>query len=72
MGDCPCEADCAIFGMLAQIYWHMPDSQHHSLIKGEQHQAVFIYRCIYVCIYVCMHFLFKWHFISQKKNDPQA
>ena len=26
MGDEPCEEDCAIFGMLAQLKWQSPES----------------------------------------------
>ncbi|XP_023931415.1 failed axon connections homolog [Lingula anatina] len=35
MGDEPCETDCAIFGMLAQVVWHMPNSPHEKWIKEE-------------------------------------
>lgn len=34
MGDEPCEVDCAIFGMLAQILWSMPGSPHNVLMHG--------------------------------------
>ncbi|XP_013418980.1 failed axon connections homolog isoform X3 [Lingula anatina] len=35
MGDEPCEADCAVFGMLAQVVWQMPNSPHEIWIKKE-------------------------------------
>ncbi|XP_069140234.1 failed axon connections homolog [Argopecten irradians] len=35
LGDEPCEADCAIFGMLVMMIEHMPTSRHERLIKGE-------------------------------------
>ncbi len=34
MGAEPCETDCAIFGMLSQIKWHMPGSPHETIMKG--------------------------------------
>ena len=34
MGDKPTEVDCAIFGMLAQIYWLIPHSPLEKYIKG--------------------------------------
>ncbi|OWF55039.1 Failed axon connections-like [Mizuhopecten yessoensis] len=34
-GDEPCEADCAVFGMLCMMIEHMPTSRHERLIKGE-------------------------------------
>ena len=34
MGDDPSEVDCAIFGMLSQIKWHMLGSPHEKFIKG--------------------------------------
>ncbi|XP_060564136.1 failed axon connections homolog isoform X2 [Ruditapes philippinarum] len=33
MGDEPSEVDCAVFGMIAQIYWHMPGSRHQVYLK---------------------------------------
>ncbi|KAK6178361.1 hypothetical protein SNE40_013157 [Patella caerulea] len=36
LGDKPHEVDCALFGMLAQIIYHMPGSPHEKLIK-EKH-----------------------------------
>ncbi|KAL5017183.1 hypothetical protein ScPMuIL_006772 [Solemya velum] len=33
MGDIPCEEDCAVFGMLAQICWHMPGSRHEKFMR---------------------------------------
>ncbi|XP_002731577.1 failed axon connections homolog [Saccoglossus kowalevskii] len=34
-GDQPCEEDCAIFGMLAQLVWCLPDSVQEDLSKGD-------------------------------------
>ena len=34
LGDLPSEVDCAIFGMLASMYWHMPTSRHEVYMKG--------------------------------------
>ncbi|XP_041369205.1 failed axon connections homolog [Gigantopelta aegis] len=35
MGDEPCEVDCAVFGMIAQVRWHMPGSRHEKLLHDE-------------------------------------
>ncbi|KAK7110867.1 failed axon connections homolog [Littorina saxatilis] len=32
-GEEPHEVDCAMFGMLAQLYYHMPDSRHEQYMK---------------------------------------
>ena len=34
MGDKPTEVDCAIFGMLAFIYWLLPHSPLEKYMKG--------------------------------------
>lgn len=34
MGDKPIEADCAIFGMLAQIVWNSPGSPYKEALDG--------------------------------------
>ena len=34
MGDEPCETDCALFGMLAQMKWHMPGTIYEKMING--------------------------------------
>lgn len=34
MGDKPIEADCAIFGMLAQCLWNCPGSPFEQLLNG--------------------------------------
>lgn len=34
-GEQPSEVDCAVFGMIAQIYWHMPGSKHQVYLKGK-------------------------------------
>lgn len=34
MGEDPSEVDCAIFGMVAQIRWHMEGSLHETLLQG--------------------------------------
>ncbi|WAR21757.1 FAXC-like protein [Mya arenaria] len=33
MGEEPSEVDCAVFGMLAQIYWHMQGQRHQVYMK---------------------------------------
>ena len=33
MGDQPCEEDCAVFAVLAQVYWHQPGPLEQ-LVKG--------------------------------------
>ena len=35
MGDQPCQEDCAIFGMLAQIKWHAPCTPLEKFLNGE-------------------------------------
>jgi len=45
MGDSPSEVDCAVFGMLSMIYWHMPGSRHQLYIKENLPNLVdYIYR----------------------------
>ncbi|XP_021946794.1 failed axon connections homolog [Folsomia candida] len=34
-GDQPCEADCALFGSIAQCVWAMPGSPYHNLVENE-------------------------------------
>ena len=34
MGDEPSEVDCAIFGMLALVYWLLPGSPLEKYMKG--------------------------------------
>ena len=34
MGEKPTEVDCAIFGMLALIYWLLPGSPLEKYLKG--------------------------------------
>lgn len=36
MGDKPTEVDCALFGMLAQVVWAMPDPSYSGLINGRR------------------------------------
>lgn len=33
-GDQPCEADCALFGSIAQCVWAMPGSPYHNLVEN--------------------------------------
>ena len=35
MGDDPCQEDCAIFGMLAQLKWHAPNTPLEKMLKGQ-------------------------------------
>ena len=35
MGDKPTEVDCALFGMLTQVVWSMPDPSYSELITGK-------------------------------------
>jgi len=35
LGDTPCEDDCGIFGILAQVYWGSPGSPYEKLLKGK-------------------------------------
>ncbi len=35
-GDKPTEADCAFFGMLAQVVWAAPDSCYEQLVNGKR------------------------------------
>jgi hypothetical protein len=35
LGDEPCSDDCAVFGMLAQVLWCMPDSPYEKLVTEE-------------------------------------
>ncbi|XP_074641815.1 failed axon connections homolog [Tubulanus polymorphus] len=35
MGDEPSEVDCTVFGFLAQILWHMPNSHHYQVMTEE-------------------------------------
>ncbi|XP_045188690.2 failed axon connections homolog [Mercenaria mercenaria] len=45
MGDEPSEVDCSVFGMIAQIYWHMPGSKHQVYLKENLQNLVdYIYR----------------------------
>jgi len=34
LGDDPCQDDCAIFGMLAQVMWGLPNSPYEKLVQG--------------------------------------
>ena len=34
MGSEPCEQDCAVFAMIAQVMWHMRLTPHRSIIEG--------------------------------------
>ncbi|XP_067664878.1 failed axon connections homolog [Haliotis asinina] len=33
LGDTPCQEDCAVFGMLAQVVWHMPGSEGERIVN---------------------------------------
>ncbi|XP_067667471.1 failed axon connections homolog [Haliotis asinina] len=35
MGDEPCETDCAVFGQLAQVYWHFMGTGHENILKDK-------------------------------------
>ncbi|XP_067666078.1 failed axon connections homolog [Haliotis asinina] len=35
MGDTPCEADCAVFGQLAQYHWHAVGNELETILKDE-------------------------------------
>ncbi|CAH1258703.1 FAXC [Branchiostoma lanceolatum] len=35
LGERPCEADCSLFGVLAQIMWTLPGTRAEALVKGE-------------------------------------
>ena len=35
LGERACSADCAVFGMLAQIHWHSPDSESVKIYKSQ-------------------------------------
>lgn len=35
LGERTCSADCAVFGMLAQIHWHSPDSESVKIYKSK-------------------------------------
>ena len=37
MGDEPCEFDCAVFGLLAQIYWQSV-GELAQILKGASHR----------------------------------
>ena len=34
LGDTICQADCAIFGQLAQFYWNCPNTEAERAMKG--------------------------------------
>ena len=34
LGDTVCQADCAIFGQLAQFYWNCPNTEAERAMKG--------------------------------------
>ena len=34
LGDKPCQADCAVFGQLAEFYWHSFGNVSETTIKG--------------------------------------
>ncbi|XP_052274676.1 failed axon connections homolog isoform X2 [Dreissena polymorpha] len=40
LGDRPSEVDCAVFGMLSQIYWHMDGSRHQLYMQDNLQNLV--------------------------------
>lgn len=44
-GDVPCEEDCSVFGVLAQVLWAAPGSSFERLINGEFTYKINMYTC---------------------------
>ena len=45
MGDKVSEVDCALFGMLSQIKWHMPGTVYEKALTGISLFSYVLYLC---------------------------
>ena len=54
MGDEPSEVDCAIFGMLAFVYWLLPGSPLEKYMKGLCLVVTLVFVCSWFLLAVCL------------------